>query len=106
MPCKDPGCAKKYKFNRIAHYARKRYVDGVSTIALMCSAKSEDERILIVLASLPDFDDEGIRELKPYCSEECQCEMFRLRERLRDMVMRELESSGASFEEMRPLYGV
>ena len=98
MPCNNPGCAKKYKFNHIAYYARKRYIDGVSTIALMCSAKSEDEKILIVLASLPDFDDEGIRGLKPYCSQECQCEMFNLRDRLREMINYELDKSAASIE--------
>jgi hypothetical protein len=93
MPCYSPGCAKKYDFDHIAYYARKRYVDGVSTIALLCNAQTDDEKVLIVLASLPDFDDEGIRELRHYCSPECQCEMFRLRERLREMIKRELTRS-------------
>jgi hypothetical protein len=93
MPCNNPGCARKYDFDRIAYYARKRYVDGVSTIALLCNAKTDDEKVLIVLASLPDFDDEGVRELRHYCSAECQREMFRLRERLKDMIKRELTHS-------------
>jgi hypothetical protein len=90
MPCNSPGCARKYDFDHIAYYARKRYVDGVSTIALLCNAQTDEEKILIVLASLPDFDDEGIRELRHYCSPECQREMFCLRERLKDMIKREL----------------
>jgi hypothetical protein len=90
MPCNSPGCARKYDFDHIAYYARKRYVDGVSTIALLCNAKTDDEKVHIVLASLPDFDDEGIRELRHYCCPECQREMFRMRERLKDMIKHEL----------------
>jgi len=93
MPCNSPGCARKYDFDHIAYYARKRYVDGVSTIVLLCNAKTDEEKVLIVLASLPDFDDEGIRELRRYCSPECQREMFHLRERLKDMIKRELTHS-------------
>ena len=89
MPCKDPGCIRKYNFDHIAFYARKRYVEGVSTIVLMCNAKSECEKVLIVLASLLDLDDDNIRQLKPYCSPECQRQMFDLRDRLRLMIDQE-----------------
>jgi hypothetical protein len=89
MPCQNPGCIRNYDFDHIAFYARKRYVEGVSTIVLMCNAKTESEKILIVLASLLDMDDENIRQLKPYCSPECQRQMFDLRDRLRLMMKRE-----------------
>jgi hypothetical protein len=93
MPCKNPGCAKYFDFEQIAYYARKRYVEGISTIALLCNAKSEHEKVLIVLASLPDFDDESIRGLKPYCRDECQCEMLQLRDRLNEMLRSEVPDS-------------
>jgi hypothetical protein len=89
MPCQNPGCIRNYDFDHIAFYARKRYVEGVSTIVLMCNAKTESEKILIVLASLLDMDDENVRQLKPYCSPECQRQMFDLRDRLRLMMKRE-----------------
>lgn len=92
MPCQHPGCMRKYDFDHIAYYARKRYVEGISTIVLLCNAKTECEKTLIVLASLLDLDDDKIRELKPYCSETCRRKMFDLRDRLRSM----LEQEGAS----------
>ena len=89
MPCQHPGCMRNCDFEGIAHYARKRYVEGVSTIVLLCDAKTEGEKTLIVLASLLDLDDDKIRELKPYCSSQCQRLMFDLRDRLRLMLEQE-----------------
>jgi hypothetical protein len=64
-------------------------VDGVSTIVLMCNAKTESEKTLIILASLLDLDDDNIRQLHPYCSPECQHLMFDLRDRLKLMLAQE-----------------
>ena len=89
MPCHNTGCIRKYDFDHIAIYARKRYVEGISTIALLCNAKTECEKTLIVLASLLDLDDDKILELKPYCSHDCQCMMFDLRDRLKLMIEQE-----------------
>jgi hypothetical protein len=89
MPCQNPGCIRKFDFDHIAFYARKRYVEGVSTIVLMCNAKTENERTLIILASLLDLDDDNIRQLHPYCSPECQRLMFDLRDRLKLMLDQE-----------------
>jgi len=89
MPCQNPGCIRKFDFDHIAFYARKRYVEGVSTIVLMCNAKTETERTLIILASLLDLDDDNIRQLHPYCSPECQQLMFELRDRLKLMLDQE-----------------
>ena len=89
MPCQHPGCIRKYDFDHIASYARKRYVEGISTIVLLCDAKTECEKTLIVLASLLDLDDDSIRELKPFCSGKCQRLMFDLRDRLKLMLEQE-----------------
>jgi len=89
MPCQHPGCIRKYDFDHIASYARKRYVEGISTIVMMCNAKTECEKTMIALASLLDLDDDKIRELRPYCSRECQHMMFDLRDRLRLMIEQE-----------------
>ena len=53
MPCRHPGCLKQFDFDDIAYYARKRYIEGISTIVLLCDAKTESEKTLIVLASVP-----------------------------------------------------
>jgi ribosomal protein L24E len=89
MPCLNPDCIRQYDFDHIAFYARKRYVEGVSTIVLMCNAKTESEKTLIVLASMLDLDDENIRQLKPYCSAKCQRLMFDLRDRLKLIIEQE-----------------
>ena len=89
MPCQDPGCIRQFDFEHIAYYARKRYVEGISTIVLLTNARTEAEKSLIALASLLDLDDDKIRELKPYCSQKCQQLMFDLRDRLRLMIKQE-----------------
>jgi hypothetical protein len=89
MPCQSLACIRQVEFDRIAYYARRRYIEGVSTIVLLCAAESESEKTLIVLASLLDLEDENIRELKPYCSHQCQRLMFDLRDRLKSMIEQE-----------------
>ena len=86
MPCNNPECLRKHKYARIAFYARKHYVDGVNTIALLCEARSEDEKMQIVLASLLDLDDDGFGDLLPFCSHRCRCRMLDLRKQLRHMI--------------------
>jgi hypothetical protein len=80
---------RQYDFDHIAFYARKRYVEGISTIVLLCNAKTESEKTLIVLASLLNLDDDEIRELKPCCSPRCQRLLFDIRDRLRLMLEQE-----------------
>lgn len=97
MPCQNPGCMRKYDFDHIAFYARKRYVEGISTIVLLCNAKTDGEKTLIILASLLDLDDDKIRELQPYCSGQCQHLMFDLRDRLRLMIEQECDANQLAF---------
>jgi hypothetical protein len=89
MPCQNLACIRQIEFDRIAYFARKRYIEGVSTIVLLCAAESESEKTMIVLASLLDLEDDKIRELKPYCSHQCQRLMFDLRDRLKSMIEQE-----------------
>lgn len=89
MPCQNPGCMRKYDYDHIAFYARKRYVEGISTIVLLCNAQTDSEKTQIILASLLDLDDDKICELQPYCSGKCRRLMFDLRDRLRLMIEKE-----------------
>jgi len=86
MPCQKTGCLRQCSYEQLAYYARKRYVDGIGTIELLRNARSDEDKSLIALASMLDLDDDRIRELKPYCSRECQSLMFEMRDRLRAMV--------------------
>ena len=86
MACQNPGCVRQYAYERVAHYARKRYVEGNATIVLLCEAQSDAEKKLVVLASLLDVDDDNFRELMLSCNPRCQGRMFELRERLRTMI--------------------
>ena len=92
MPCQNLACIRQIEFDHIAYFARKRYIEGVSTIVLLCAAKSESEKTMIVLASLLDLEDDNIRELRPYCNHQCQRLLFDLRDRLKLMI--EQECSG------------
>ncbi|MGB5278563.1 MAG: hypothetical protein WBO16_19530 [Gammaproteobacteria bacterium] len=89
MPCQNPGCIRQIDFDHIAYYARKRYVEGISTIVLLGAAKTDTEKAWIVLASLLDLDDDNIRELRPYCNHQCQQQMFDMRDRLKLMIEQE-----------------
>lgn len=90
MPCPICGCIEKYDFSHVTFYAIKRHVEGISTITLMCNAKSESEKEQIALVSLLDLDDEIIKELNLCCSYECQCRTMDYRHRLKSMIKHEL----------------
>ena len=64
MSCQNPGCMGNYNFNHIAFYARKRYVEGISTIVLLANAMNQCEKEEIALVSLLDVEDDEIRDLQ------------------------------------------
>jgi hypothetical protein len=86
MTCRNPGCMKQTDYDRVAYYARKRYLDGVATIVLLCEARTEDDKRMIVLASLLDVDDDKLHDLMPGCGPRCRCQMREMRARLRFMI--------------------
>ena len=84
-------CLGDYQFSRIAEYAKKRYVDGISTMALMNQASCEREREEIALVCLLDIDDSEVKSLKLTCkyANECKIEFCRdvLRKMIQDLVV-------------------
>ena len=62
--CRNPGCLGNYDFDRIAFFAKKRFVEGCGTIELMAAAQSEQEKEEIALVSLLDLKDNEIRDLR------------------------------------------
>lgn len=96
MTCHNPGCMGNYDFDKIAHFARKRFIDGVSTVLLLEQARSDRERQEIALVSLLDVEDEQIRYLRLSCIHRDECKVFNCRAKLKSMLQEELDENQAS----------
>ena len=90
MACYNPGCLGNYDFEHIAFFARKRFVEGCHTMALLQQAESEREKEEIVLVSLLDVDNDQIRELQLSCKYDKQCKVVSCRDKLKKMIEDEL----------------
>lgn len=88
--CMNPRCLGNYDFEHIAHYARKRFVEGFDTVALMKQANSQREKEEIALVCLLDVEEDVIRDLKLSCRHADACEVTDCRDRLRDLIERDL----------------
>ena len=91
MACYDPGCVGNYDFEHIAFFARRRFVDGCDTVALLRQAKSEREKEEIALVCLLDVSDDKIRDLQLSCKYASQCKVMNCRDKLRRMIREDLE---------------
>ena len=86
MSCRIPECMGSYDFNRIAFYAKKRFIENCSTMELMQSAESEHEKEEIALVSMLHIDNDQMAELELTCKYASKCKVMECRERLRDMI--------------------
>lgn len=86
MICRHPDCLGHYDFDRIAHYAKQRFVEGRSTVSLLEEAGSEREKEEIVLVSLLDVEEDRIRDLELHCRYSSQCKVLDCRDRLRGLI--------------------
>jgi hypothetical protein len=96
MICTNPDCLGHYDFDNIVHYAKKRFVEGCTTVALMEQAGSEREKEEIALVSLLDVEDDQIRDLELTCRYDKQCKVLDCRDRLRKLIQDELTVSPPS----------
>ena len=90
MICKNPDCLGHYDFDNIVNYAKKRFVEGCTTVALMEQAGSEREKEEIALVSLLDVEDDQIRDLELICRYDKQCKVLDCRDRLKKLIQDEL----------------
>ena len=90
MGCRDQSCLGKYDFDNIVSFAKKRYVEGCSTIELMEQAGSEREKQEIALVSLLDVEDDRIRDLRLSCIYEGECKVIDCRAKLKKMIEEKL----------------
>ena len=90
MSCQNPGCMGNYDFNHIAYFARKRFVEGISTMMLLANAINEREKEEIALVALLDVEDDAIRDLELCCKHAGQCKAINCRHKLKLMISNEL----------------
>lgn len=90
----SPGCFGNYDFDNITAFAKKRFVEGQSTISLLEQARSETEREEIALVCMLDIDDEIVLDVKLGCRYANDCKVTNCRDKLRSLIEKELKVSG------------
>jgi len=79
-------CLGDYQFSRIAQFAKKRYIDGISTVTLLSQASCEREREEIALVCLLDIEDSEVKNLKLTCKYATECKIDFCRDVLRKLI--------------------
>ena len=74
----------------MAYYARKRFVDGFNTMALLQMANTQREKEEIALVCMLDVEDGVINDLQLNCKHADRCEVTDCRDRLRNLIQRGL----------------
>jgi len=95
MVCNKPECLGNYDFDKIAYFARMKFIEGYSTIELLKLASSEHEKEEIALVCLLDVDDDNIRDLQLSCKYAGVCKSIDCREKLKSMIEEELATTAA-----------
>ena len=96
MTCQNPRCLGNYDFDQIAYFAKKRFVEGFNTIALLEQAGSELEKEEIALVCLLDVEDDKIRDLKLCCTHSHDCEVIDCRDKLKGIIEEELDQQASA----------
>ena len=86
MACQNRRCLGNYDFDHIVFFARKRFIEGCDTMALLNQASSEREKEEIALVCMLDVEDEMIRDLKLNCRYADKCKVIDCRDRLKKML--------------------
>lgn len=91
MARRNPGCFGNYDFDNIAGFAKKRFVDGHSTISLLAQAKTQTEREEIALVCMLDVEDEVVLDVELDCRYADDCKITNCRDKLRSLIEAELQ---------------
>ena len=86
MANRSPGCFGSYDFDHIASFAKKRFVDGDSTISLLSNARSKTEREEIALVCMLDVEDEVVLDIELDCRYADDCKVTNCRDKLRNLI--------------------
>ena len=88
--CYNPKCLGNYNFEHMAYFARKRFVEGFDTVALLQMANSPRQKEEIALVCMLDVEEGVIRDLQLSCRHADACEVTDCRDRLRELIERDL----------------
>ena len=91
MRSRNPGCFGNYDFEHIANFARKRFIDGYSTISLMQQAQSDTEKEEIALVCMLDVEDDLVLDMELDCRYASDCRKTNCRDKLRQLIEHELQ---------------
>jgi len=86
----SPGCFGHYNFDHIAKFARKRFIDGISTINLLEQAGSENEREVIALVCMLDVEDKFVIDVSLDCRYADECKVTNCRDKLKKLIETEM----------------
>jgi len=86
MVYRNPDCLGKYDFDNIALYARKRFVDGISTIELLQKATSTREKEEIALVAMMDIDESSVENLQLSCQHAEKCKVTNCRKLIKKII--------------------
>lgn len=90
MANRSAGCFGSYDFDHITNFARKRFLDGDSTISLLSNARSETEREEIALVCMLDVEDEFVLDIELDCRHADDCKVTNCRDKLRKLIESEI----------------
>lgn len=100
MSCSNPKCIGNYDFEKIAYYALRRFVDGINTIELMETAKTDREKEEIALVCLLDINDDELVNLELSCRYSGVCKTVDCRKRLKKLIDAELNKKYPTSDEV------
>lgn len=92
MVNRSPGCFGHYDFDKIAYFARKRFIDGISTIKLLAEARTETEKEEIALVCMLDVEDDLVLDIQLGCRYADECRVTNCRDKLRRLIESELDT--------------
>ncbi|MDH5516879.1 MAG: hypothetical protein OEY36_03540 [Gammaproteobacteria bacterium] len=82
----NPDCMGNYDFDNIADFAKKRFIDGYSTIELLLQAKTVREKEEIALVAMMDLDDATVEKLELSCQYAKQCQVTNCRTVIKQII--------------------
>jgi len=85
-----PECMGDYDFDKIAFFAKKRFIEGCSTIELMAAAKTQREKEEIALVSLLHVTNDKIQDIELTCKHASKCKVLDCREKLINKITEEI----------------
>ena len=89
-------CPGNYDFDQIAYFAKKRFIEGFNTVALLRQAGSEREKEEIALVYLLDVEDDKVRDLQLCCTRSRVCKVVDCRNKLKEIIEEELDQRAAA----------